>query len=879
MKGLEIEDTDGNQVAAPTSRIGHRYRMRWMALLALVLANAGFSGDLAPRVAAGKQPRDVRTVERADAPAGWTAIRDRDTQAIAAMWGGSIVVSGSIANAAIAERAARDFATRLLPAGTAIDQFVTIANRVDGGKRTVVLQQTMDGLRVVGAQLFVVFAHDRLFAAGSTAVPAAKLAHPSGRAAVAKTTAWLARSGIAASVQRTGERVVLPLIYARGDVAMKVVDLLDARAGVERWDVYVEADGTPVLRASRVAHGSGRVRFDVPVRHPLSTRTVIAAARANMIVDNLPVTSNDTGFVTWNGNLPASVIPSVTGPLVNVINDAGAAATDSLVLGNGVVVDWSRANVGNDDAQLTAFTYGMLAKSKARAIHPTLGWLDQQLAIHVNKPGSCNALSTGDDLHFFGAGACENAARVTDVVLHEFGHSFHVQSYLAGSGVDLSLGEGLADFFAANFTDDPGIGRGLNFDDVPVRNIDPPDQELVFPDDVSGDPHVTGLIVAGALWDLREAMIDELGALAGIAATERVYLGVVQHGVDVATSYLGALIGDDDDGDLGNGTPHLCKIEAAFAAHGLVADFATTKISPPVVDGRDVSVAVEVPVGQACERPALTGIDLTWQIGNGPRETIAMVANGATYTATLPAQNGPTVIRYRIDAYFDDGTDRSFPDNPADPQYQLFLGTAVPLWCDSLDADPQWKQTGAVSWDWAKPIGRAGDAPAAFTGEAVLGTNILGSGRFRAAETTAITTPEIDITGFADVHLQFYRWLTIEDRAFDRAAIHIAGETVWENATGNHLDHVDREWRFVDLPMKSSGAITWSIDSNGATELGGWNIDDVCVVTFDADACVAPECMEPEDTGGCCSSSGGSGSLVLGVGVLGLLVRRRRRHS
>jgi hypothetical protein len=123
------------------------------------------------------------------------------------------------------------------------------------------------------------------------------------------------------------------------------------------------------------------------------------------------------------------------------------------------------------------------------------------------------------------------------------------------------------------------------------------------------------------------------------------------------------------------------------------------------------------------------------------------------------------------------------------------------------------------------------------------------------------------------VHLQFRRWLTIEEKTKDRASISVDGEVIWQNAPGDGLDHVDREWRFVDLPMPKGGAITWSLDANTETELGGWNLDDVCVVAFDACA----DCDPPSEPGGCCSSSGGCGGSLLGLGVLGLLFRRRRR--
>ncbi len=874
MKELNVERgaarrrTDGNYTAsgdpAPdATKIGHRYKMRWAGLFALVLANAGFSGDLS-RVAVGTQPRAVRTVERApDAPVGWRAIRDRDTGAIAAVWGGTIEVPGAIGNGEIAAQAARAFASQLIPSGTTVDQFAVIANRVDRGKRTVVLQQTANGMRVVGARVFVVFAHDRLFAAGSTAVPIERVpAAAATRGSTAKAEAWLRASAIAARVVATGERVVLPVIQHH-QIELRVVDVLDAKQGAERWTIYVAPDGEPVLRESRVAHGSGTVRLDVPVRHPLGPRATLPASRANTIVDGLVSIANDAGLVTWSGSGAATLVPSATGSLVRVINAAGPQASGSFTIGNTGTFTWSLAADGEGDAQLTAYAYAMLAKARVRQFHPTLAWLDQQLDIHVNEPGSCNALSTGDELHFFGAGACESSARITDIVLHEFAHSVHSQSYLAGGEVDLSLGEGLADFFAAHLSGDPGIGRGLNFDDVAVRDLDPIGVEKRFPDDVVGDQHLNGLIIGGALWDLRKRFIAELGKSPAI---EQIYLGILEHATDLSTSYLGALIGDDDDGDLGNGTPNECAIEAAFSAHGLVPDFETTEISSPSVNGREIAVAITVPQGRRCAPPLVTGVDVVWQVGDGAPETISMIETDGRLVATIPPQDDATVVRYQVIAHLDDGTDRAFPENPADPQYQMFVGTATPLWCDRLDAEPQWTQSGVRSWEWARPFGRAGDAPVPFTGEAVLGTNLTGSGRYPAVEATRITTPSIDTTGFNDVHLQFRRWLTVENRAADRAAIEIGTDILWENAA---VDHVDREWRFVDLPLPPGElAITFLIDANGRTELGGWNLDDVCVIAAD------PETVEPPDDGGCCSSSSGPSSGVLALGLL-LLHRRR----
>jgi len=97
-----------------------------------------------------------------------------------------------------------------------------------------------------------------------SALPYAHVDVPSTRAGIAKTEAWLRTDGIAASIAVTGERAVLPLIYGRGDFTAQLVDVLDARAGLERWTVYATSDGTPLLRVSQVAHGTGTGRQRTP---------------------------------------------------------------------------------------------------------------------------------------------------------------------------------------------------------------------------------------------------------------------------------------------------------------------------------------------------------------------------------------------------------------------------------------------------------------------------------------------------------------------------------------------------------------------------------------------------------------------------------------
>jgi MYXO-CTERM domain-containing protein len=159
--------------------------------------------------------------------------------------------------------------------------------------------------------------------------------------------------------------------------------------------------------------------------------------------------------------------------------------------------------------------------------------------------------------------------------------------------------------------------------------------------------------------------------------------------------------------------------------------------------------------------------------------------------------------------------------------------------------------------------------------------------------------------------------LTVVDGFLDSATISANGQPLFENiglSPGSQTltMHTDREWRFKDIDLTGkvpNGKLKLKFgiephDQFGFPELGGWNLDDVCIVeavapscgdTFvdageacddgnvvDGDGCSATcqtETEEPGDDGGCCSTGGSpAGPISLSVLLgLGLLRRRRRR--
>ncbi len=881
---------------------------------AIAVLLAGFAPHEPDFVVAGKPVRDGRRVTEATptrartafaplATAGWRAMWDRDTGVAITLAGGHVDVPGAVADAAIAERAARAFiaghADVLAPGA----ELVVISNRLDGAVRTVGFRQVVNGSRVIGGELGVVFERDRLFAVSSSVLPDVHVtAAPRASAqASANATRWLAAAGHHATVTATGERAILPLVRGPNDISYAVVDVLDARAPSQRWDVYALPDGTPLARRSTIMYATGNLTFDAGVRYATGPRMAYPAELANLTVDGVATMTAADGTFSWAGAAAATAIPSATGSQVVVIDDDGDPVTDMLDAEPGGTVAWSRATEELADSQLSTYVYATIAKARARIYEPALAaWLAQPLDFYVNDPQTCNAYSTGTAVHLFRADAsCQNTGRLADVVFHEFGHCVHFNSIIPGMGLfEARLSEGLADFNAANINEDSGVGRGIYYTDAPLRDIDPIGYERVWPEDADEDPHITGEIISGALWDLRKELISELGHDAGVSATEQVFVGVMQRASDVPTSYMPALIADDDDGDLGNGTPHFCAIQRAFGRHGLAPDYAPTTIGRAQLAGRTLSIPVTTPTGGMCPAQQVTAMSVTI---NGSASPIALVDNGGTWSGELPAMPDGTIVQYAVTATFDDGTESVGPNNPADPWYELLTGTPTPITCQPFNSNPRWVTTGTFGGEWQFGTPGAspeGDPAGAYTGVDVFGT-ALTSGDYQPGDTTAATMPVVDTTSYSSSFLAYERWLSVEDGMHDQAAIAIDGAVAWSNDLT--VDHIDREWRLHVLPLSAaSHTIAWQLtsDSDGV-ELGGWTLDDVCVVgfgktpmcgdgvvdpgeqcddgnTMPGDGCSATCTVEITAGGGGCNAGGGGLGSLLVVAFAGIRLRRRR---
>lgn len=809
----------------------------------------------------------------------WYSMWDAHTKVPLRIYGSGIAAPGAIDFAERAERHARSVLQRHLPLlspGASLSDYALTVNDLTNGMRTVVFQQHYRGIPVLGGAVHFTFKHDRLIILGSEAIPAAagldgqvSSAHVAITDAIAETRAldWMRADFGDDAVALTIEGPTIAPVISDGEggpavirSAATLVVTVSTRAKLGLWRVYIDMNtGAPVAREQMLRFGSGQLMYNTPVRWPGGDRANYPAIFASTSVDGTIQLSDDMGMIDWTGTADVSVILDVNGDFVDIVNagEGGEYSLSTMISDGGVALADASADEFAD-AQITAFIHANIAKQEARKLNAELPWLAAPIRTTVNMPSDilqmlfCNAFSDGDTINFFEAFNlilidCGNTARLPDVVYHEFGHSLHAQSLTTGS-FDPALSEGLSDYYASTIQNDAGMGRGFFNSDEPLRDIDPVGEEAVWPEDIAEDPHTTGLIIAGALWDLRKRFVSMMGADAGRAYTDRLFYVAMQQSADIPSSYPHVLAADDDDGNISNGTPNSCLINEVFSAHGLANPLlgGFLVVDPIERSGFDISFRA-VPSSGECSPPEVASASVSWQLRGDPGTSgdAPMTQNGDVFSGQIPVQAENSVVQYKVNMVLDNGDSAEFPRNPADTMYEFFVGEPEQIYCTDFEADPfteGWTSSssaGPDDWAWGMPRGTAGDPSAAYSGDSIIGNNL--DGAYAPDASNTLTSPNIDVSGYGNIRLQYRRWLMIEDGVFDNATIYANGTQVWQNANSGNMTggvhHVDGEWRFHDVDVTDQVAngslqLEFALTSDPGLQMGGWSIDDLCVVSL-----------------------------------------------
>ena len=610
------------------------------------------------------------------------------------------------------------------------------------------------------------------------------------------------------SVDANSTLVILPLPdYTRKQSTFRhvyqvTVNTIDDDRIPSIYLTYVDAiDGTIHMRQNLVCHSESEppggvsvtVTDDVSLTQPFDPET-------NAVLANMEVSQGaNTFFTDGNGVLsglnPGNTTFALRGLWSEVFSGGSTPSfTASLVAGSNAI-DWA-ANASSKES--SAFYHVNIVHDYMKTKFPTFTSMDNALTTNVDVAGSCNAFYDGNSINFYQEGAgCNSYALVADVVYHEYGHGINDQYYGAQSAnfQNGAMNEGYADIWAMGITNNPILGEGnsqsLPEDFIRRYDMDP----KIYPQDLIGEVHADGEIIAGAWWDLGQNFGDLQQMMDLYAATfDGLITGFNGNEGEVFVDVLvEALLVDDSpvnggDNDITNGTPNDLDIINAFDAHGI------TLLSNASIDHSPIEAhnneAIEVDVTVTLEYPwALTDAIMAYRVNNGSTWTAVGLANigGDVYSGEIPAQANGTVVAYYVALENLNGTLANVEPFAADliapnvPNYILvgyeqnriedFDNFQDTDWEEGLSSDNN--STG--TWTIDIPIGSFsddvmvqtdedytpgnGNIACAITGNAADESAGVGDSDVDGGHTT-LQTPAFDLSGFENPAISYWRYYT-----------------------------------------------------------------------------------------------------------------------
>lgn len=586
------------------------------------------------------------------------------------------------------------------------------------------------------------------------------------------------------------------------------------------------------------------VKATVYKQNPLLPTSIEPMANLKMTIGSNTYYTDTAGVLNESSlSLPVNATIALEGKWSKVRAVLSSNVTPTFldtILTNGGVFELPVGSIAAD-RHLNAYYHVNKVHDFMKGYFPSFTGMDYPLTTNVDVTGSCNAFysSGSNSINFYAANAtCNSFAYCGDIIYHEYGHAISDKFYQAQSVPSMqngALNEGNSDIWGIGITHDPVLGKGSTNSGGIIRRYD--QQPKVYPQDIVGEVHADGEIIAGAWWDVSVNIgsVDTMSQLFtktyfdtpdGPDGTE----GEVYHDV-----LISALMNDDNDANINNGTPHFNQIVAAFARHGIYllgnATVAHTEVAnQPINTPTTINASVNVTT------PAfLQGVKLFYRNrvnATTPFDSLTMTAQGTNYTAAIPTQPEGSVMEYYFAVYDNSGFANTFAptgytpssqvnDNKKNIPYQFGVGLA-PRLVETFDATidtsltNSWKiglstdDATKGKWIQAVPVPsflnstsgqinvQTGADHTSGTGQCLVTGNASSPSSSVGVEdvdngTTTVLSPVFDITGFTQPIMEYYRW-------FGNDVGNNPGNDLWEV----HIkDENVGNWRAVDRTYAS----------------------------------------------------------------------------
>ena len=536
---------------------------------------------------------------------------------------------------------------------------------------------------------------------------------------------------------------------------------------------------------------------------PSNPTAVLNLANIDLTVGGTGYTLDGNGYVMTSETGTATANIPLQGTWCRIVNDGTSSTPSISVSVNDAAPNTVSVDGGANIIERSAYNNVNVIHDYMKTVLPSFTGMDWQLPTNVEiTPHECNAFYNGSSINFYTDNTdCYSLAQVNDVVFHEYGHGINYEFY-SDNGMFFqngAMGEGYADVWAYAEFEDPLLGDGHNpgdFSQVIRRyDIDP----KVYPNDLVGQVHADGEIIAGAWWDLYLNLGNDMPAMMDLFAVA--YLGGQAQNADgnegqaYTEVLLDCLLADDTDGDISNGTPNDAAIVEAFRAHGITL-ISNAVLTHTPVEAAAGATGIEITANLSLGLPwsdYLSDVQCVYQVNdNGNWDTIPLAnTSGSTWNGQIPAQPNGSIVAYYIGAEDVNGVLSAVEpvmanNDDANLPYYVLVGYGLELQEDGYDFVSSFGNWTAIlpddnattgTWENVIPVGSWGTpgdnstmvAPdhqhtpggqyCWVTGRSASTTDGLGVNDVDAGKTTIQLDP-IDLSMYTNPAISYWRWYT-----------------------------------------------------------------------------------------------------------------------
>ena len=591
------------------------------------------------------------------------------------------------------------------------------------------------------------------------------------------------------------------------------------------------ANGNILFQESMIHHSTvtGQVNQYVTTdsrADACSAEVIRGMPYAKVVVGSATVYTDTNGAFSYTNTGTASLVvaPSLVGKYFRVVEQSstlGTVASQTVANGGSATFLFNPTPSEFNTAQTNTYEIANRTREKilaASASYPTIS-TQLNFTINTNIADVCNAYYDGSSINFFSSGSGCNNTGFGDIVAHEFGHHM-VQC--AGSGQN-QYGEGQSDVVGIMITDSSQLGVGFSSCTSGIRSANNSCQYSATGCSSCGSAiHSCGQLLSGCFWSLRNSFIstypsDYRTRLAKLAVNSTpLHAGSSTIQNDITLDYLTL---DDDNGNLGDGSPNYTAISNAFSVHGLLPPalalftMSLPNGGPTTIDpsgGTTMSVSI-VPVSSQ----VLAGSEKLYcrEGTSGAFTPYVMTSNGGTsYTATFPAAGCNTTVQYYIEAQSTGGSALVLPTTSPTTNYSTtsVLSSIVEL-LETFDGTTTGFTIGAAGdsataglWIRSNTASGCGATPAAYSGAKAF---LTGSGSCNDVDNgrTTLLSPSFSGIGSDEVYVKFALYMSYN------------GATPTDD--------------LLEAYLSNDGGVTWVLVGSYATGQA-WNLKTINVKSF-----------------------------------------------